>query len=94
MIKNTLVLSVDEAKEALVKHYTDFLISNPVHLADMLRQGTFNTEVPNLRNAKPDALGVMLRDNGVGADLATANNVDMVVLHTGVLEMQVIYCKH
>jgi hypothetical protein len=80
--KTVLVLTVQEAKEAMVKHYTDFLVSNPTHLSTLIRDGKLD-ELPNFATVTPSQVTQMYRDNAVGADVAQRESVDAVFVQAG-----------
>ncbi len=91
MKKTMIVIDAAEARDALVKHYTDFLVSNPNHLAALLREGRLSAEIPNVGSLKDAALASMLRDNGIGAIIASNEGVDVVALHVSSFDLQIVY---
>jgi hypothetical protein len=77
--KTVLVLSITEAKEELVKHFTKFLVDNPAHLSTLLREGKLN-ELPNFSTMSPAQVTQMFRDNQV----LPAVDVDAVLVQNRV----------
>lgn len=85
--KTVVLLNANDLKEAMVKHYTDYLVANPAHLADLLRAGKLD-ELPNLSTATLAQLAQMYRENHAGGDVAAREGVDLVLVqNAGTLEV-------
>lgn len=80
--KSVVVLTVDEAREHLVAHFTQFLTKNPVHLSSLLRNGKIS-ELPNFATASPEQVMQLFRDNGVGKELFHETAIDSVLIQNG-----------
>ena len=93
MQKNTvLVLTLEETREALVKHYTNFLVSNPAQLASLMREGRLD-DLPNLATANSRQLTKMYRENKVGDTLAAEEKVDTICVNVDCDTLEVVYTK-
>ncbi len=90
--KTVLVLTVQEAKDAMVQHYTNFLVSNPTHLATLIRDGKLD-ELPNFATVTPLQVTQMYRENAVGADVAQREGVDCVYVQLTDNSVHVVYEK-
>lgn len=88
--KSVVVLTVDEAREDLVKHFTEFLTKNPSHLSALLREGKLN-ELPNFATVTLAQVMQLYRDNEVGKSVV-GTTVDTVLVQNGTV-LEVVYEK-
>jgi hypothetical protein len=81
MLKQSVaILTVDQARELLVVHYADHLLSSRENLMQLIRDGKLY-ELPNLKTADANHVVRLFRDNSVGAQIAVTENVPLVVVN-------------
>lgn len=87
--RNVMILSVEEAKQLLVKKVVDFYLSTPSLLESLILEGKFN-ELPNFANKSYKDIVDMCVVNNVADDTLKNNNVDFVLVGTGDYEFRAI----
>lgn len=88
--KTVIVLTLDEVKDAVIKHFVNFYVSSPVHLANLLREGKFHDELPNFKNMTTQQLVTLYKENGVVLSLNLVD-VNFVVVRVDNSKLEVLF---
>ena len=77
-VKSVLLLSFEEAREALVQFYAEVL-SDRNHLEEMIRDGSIQ-KLPNIMTYNPKEVAELFDELGLGDHLCTEHNATQVVI--------------
>src|ERR1019366_3798261 len=78
--KQVLILTVEEAREALVQWYTDMIVSDRGNVVDHVREGRLGQIMPKLNEYSPSAVAEQFGELNLGEEMTIHSGVDQILV--------------